>query len=256
MPAADAAPRRSIRRCRWRFDYVLPEGFAGQLRLTLADAQGRVVRTAETGPGRRGQGRGTIAADAPAAEPDMAPASGRGRGGAAPLTTRPGHNRYLWDYRWSDDGPLAAPGKYLATLTPAGGAGAGVQPVTAGFDVQVDPDVLRDGITVADLVEQQNFLLRVRDATADANRLRAQTLQAMEKADVQPARSPGPGQSINDVAYTHPLQRLWARLVTAPGTYEQGMLLDQLGNITRAEGGADRRSGPSRGAGWMTCWPR
>jgi photosystem II stability/assembly factor-like uncharacterized protein len=224
-------------------DYVLPEGFAGQLRLTVADAQGRVVRTVETGAGRRGQGRGAMAAAAPPADPDMAPASGRGRGGTAPLTTRPGHNRYLWDYRWSDNGPLAAPGKYLATLTPAGGAGAGAQPVTAGFEVQVDPAVLRDGITAADLVEQQNFLLRVRDAIAEANRLRAQTLQAMEKADVQPARSPGPGQSLNDVAYTHPLQRLWARLVTAPGTYEQGMLIDQLGNITRAEGGADQKIG-------------
>ena len=34
-----------------------------------------------------------------------------------------------------------------------------------------------------------------------------------------------------------------ARLVTAPGTYEQGMLIDQLGNIMRAEGGADQKIG-------------
>ena len=100
----------------------------------------------------------------------------------------------------------------------------------------------RDGITVADLVEQQNFLLRVRDAIADANRLRAQTLQAMEKADVQPARSPG-RDSRSTTSSQHPLQRLWARLVTAPGTYEQGMLIDQLGNIARAESGADQKIG-------------
>jgi hypothetical protein len=31
--------------------------------------------------------------------------------------------------------------------------------------------------------------------------------------------------------------------VTAPGTYEQGMLIDQLGNIARAEGGADQKVG-------------
>jgi hypothetical protein len=31
--------------------------------------------------------------------------------------------------------------------------------------------------------------------------------------------------------------------VTAPGTYEQGMLIDQLGNIVRAEGGADQKIG-------------
>jgi hypothetical protein len=31
--------------------------------------------------------------------------------------------------------------------------------------------------------------------------------------------------------------------VTAPGTYQQGMLIDQLANIVRAEGGADQRVG-------------
>jgi hypothetical protein len=65
----------------------------------------------------------------------------------------------------------------------------------------------------------------------------------MQKADIQPARSPGPGQSIDSIEYSHPLQRIWARLVTAPGTYEQGMLIDQLGNIARAEGGADQKIG-------------
>ena len=43
--------------------------------------------------------------------------------------------------------------------------------------------------------------------------------------------------------YAHPLQKIWARLVTAPGIYQQGMLIDQLGNITRAEGGADQKVG-------------
>ena len=43
--------------------------------------------------------------------------------------------------------------------------------------------------------------------------------------------------------YQHPLQGIWARLVTAPGTYEQGMLIDQLSNVSRAEGGADQKIG-------------
>ena len=225
-------------------DYVLPDGFSGPLTLSLSDAQGRVVRTVNSTAAGRGQGRGTAVPDAPPADPDMAPAAaGRGRGGTAPLTARPGHNRYLWDYRWSNNGPLVAPGKYVATLAPSAGGGSGDPGLKVEFDVQVDPGVLRDGVTVADLVDQQNFLLRVRDAIAEANRLRAQVLQAMERADVQPARSPGPGQSINDIQYSHPLQRVWARLVTAPGIYEQGMLIDQLGNIARAEGGADQKIG-------------
>ena len=40
----------------------------------------------------------------------------------------------------------------------------------------MDPGVLKDGITVADLVEQQNFLLRVRDTIAEAShQLRTRT---------------------------------------------------------------------------------
>ena len=223
-------------------DYVLPDGFSGPLTLSISDAQGRVVRTVDnSAPGRRGQGRGAAAADAAPIDPDMAQAAGRGRGSTVPLTTRAGHNRYMWDYRWSNNGPLVAPGKYTATLTASPGAlGTGT---TAEFEVQVDPGVLRDGVTTADLVEQQAFLLRVRDGIAEATRLRTQTQQAMEKADIQPARFPGPGQSINSTEYTHPLQRIWSRLVTAPGTYEQGMLIDQLGNIARAEGGADQKVG-------------
>ena len=31
--------------------------------------------------------------------------------------------------------------------------------------------------------------------------------------------------------------------MTAPGTYQQGMLIDQLSNIMRAEGGADQKVG-------------
>jgi hypothetical protein len=168
---------------------------------------------------------------------------GRGRGGAAAAPVRVGHNRYLWDYRWSDNGPFAAPGTYTVRLT-AGARGADAGPAPARtFEVQVDPAVLRDGITVADLVEQQNFLLRVRDASTQATQLRGRIQQAMQQAGVQPAPSPGPGERASGTTYTHPLQGLWARVVTAPGTYEQGMLIDQLSNIVRAEGGADQKIG-------------
>ena len=222
-------------------DYLLPASSTSGLRLEIVDAQGRVVRTVTPAAGgRRGAGRGSAAGDEPV-DPDVAPATGRGRGGSLPMTARAGHNRYLWDYRWSNNGPLAAPGNYTAKLFT--GDAASTPASTVNFEVVVDPGVLKDGITVADLVEQQNFLLKVRDAIADANQLRTRVQDAMRKANVQPAPSPGPGQSIAAIQYAHPLQRIWARLVTAPGTYEQGMLIDQLGNIVRAESGADQKVG-------------
>jgi hypothetical protein len=215
-------------------DYILPAGFSGPLSLEITDAAGKVVRTV------KGAGGGTAAES-----PDMRVGGGgrgRGRGAAAPMSVRAGHNRFMWDYRWADGGPLAAPGKYTVSLKP-GDAPA----ISRTFEVLIDPGVAKDGITQADLVEQQNFLLKLRDAQAEAARLRTRVQQAMQKAGVQPPPSPGPGESPFRRApgspSLHPLQTLWARLVSPTGTYEQGMLIDQLGNIGRAENGADQKVG-------------
>ena len=223
-------------------DYILPTGFKGDLALEISDAQGRVVRTVNAAspraeqPGRPG-------------EPDMrigGGGRGRGRGGApSGLTVKPGHNRFMWDYRWMNGGPLAAPATYTVKLTAAGGT------QSHPFEVKVDPGVLADGTTVADLVEQQEFLLQLRQTIAQAGALRMKVQQAMQKAGVQPAPSPGPGESTTELVAklrrsgqpNAELQILWARLVTAPGTYEQPMLLDQLNSINRVEAGADQKIG-------------
>jgi hypothetical protein len=236
-------------------DYILPAGFTGPLSLQIVDATGKIVRIVQASPGRgagAGRGRGAGAAATASGDPDDPDMRiGRGRGGAAPMTMRAGHNRYMWDYRWANGGPLAAPGKYSVSLlagTPASsGAPAASPEATRTFEVQIDPGVLKDGVTAADLAEQQNFLLKLRDVQAEATQLRDRVQAAMQKAGVQPPSSPGAGESpfrrTTGAAPLLPLQALWARLVTAPGTYEQGMLIDQLGNIARAEGGADQKVG-------------
>jgi hypothetical protein len=190
-------------------DYLVPPGFEGALTLEILDAQGRVVRAISSGSGGGGRGPGTA------------------------VSTTPGHHRLLWDYRWSDDGPLGAPGKYTARLGSS----------SRTFEVLPDPAVIADGITVADLVDQQEFLLRVRDAQRGAQRLRDRIRDAMAKASVPLPPAPGPGERIAGMTYAHPLQELWSRVARAPGIYQQGMLIEQLGNILRAEGGADQNVG-------------
>jgi photosystem II stability/assembly factor-like uncharacterized protein len=218
-------------------DYVLPAGFQGPLTLEVSDASGKLVRTIQASGGRgSGRGQGTGRGNpGEAADPDMRFIGGRGRGGAAP-TMRPGHNRYIWNFQW-DGGVWAAPGKFTVKMS----AGEVVESRT--FEVRIDPGVLQDGITAADLVEQQNFLIKVRDAIAEARRFQSQVQEAMQKGSVPVPPSPGPGEWVDNMKYQHPLQGIWARLVTAPGTYEQGMLIDQLSNISRAEGGADQKIG-------------
>ena len=247
-------------------DYLLPDGFSGDVTLEIATAAGKVVRTihsgaAGQGAGRGGRGRGgrggaaatepgagrgAAVAGEPGAAGEAAGAEanaeapvggGRGRGAAAPATTRAGLNRYQWDYRWDNGGPLVAPGLYTVKFT------AAATTVSRTFKVLADPRLAKDGITTADLVAQEAFLLKVRDAMAEAAQLRATLQTAMQQKGVSPAASPGVGESPESVNYSDPLQRLWARVVSAPGTYEEPMLIEQLQNVQRDMSVGDQKVG-------------
>ncbi|MGH9346196.1 MAG: hypothetical protein ACRD26_02910, partial [Vicinamibacterales bacterium] len=156
------------------------------------------------------------------------------------LTTKAGHNRFLWDYRWATEGgmaPMVAPGQYTAKLT----AGGAEKVVT--FSVEVDPRVMKDNVTVADLVEQQNFLLKVNAAIADARRLSTRMEQTLTKAGLKTPPPPGPGEDVNLVTYQHPAQRIWARIVDAAAPYPKPVLINQFQNIVRMLNQADQKVG-------------
>jgi hypothetical protein len=209
-------------------DYFLPPSVPADLKLEIVDAGKRLVRTV-----------------APSSKPEAASRPGmRGprRGSASPavLSTRPGHNRFLWDYRWDAEGgmpPMVAPGRYTAKLTAAGAE------KVVSFDVEVDPRVLKDNVMVEDLIEQQNFLLKVNDRLAEARRLAARLEQVLTKAGLKPPPSPGPGEDVAAVRYEHPAQALWARIVDASGPYPKPVLISQLQNIVRMLNQADQRVG-------------
>jgi hypothetical protein len=209
-------------------DYFLPPSVPADLNLEIVDAGKRLVRTV-----------------APLSKPEAASRPGmRGprRGSATPavLSTRPGHNRFLWDYRWDAEGgmpPMVAPGRYTAKLTAAGAE------KVVSFDVEVDPRVLKDNVMVEDLIEQQNFLLKVNDRLAEARRLAARLEQVLTKAGLKPPPSPGPGEDVAAVRYEHPAQALWARIVDASGPYPKPVLINQLQNIVRMLNQADQRVG-------------
>jgi hypothetical protein len=120
--------------------------------------------------------------------------------------------------------------------------GGGAEKVVT-FDVEVDPRVLKDNVTVADLVEQQNFLLKVNAAIADARRLSARMEQTLSKAGLKPPPAPAPGEDVGTVKYQHPAQSLWARLVDAAPPYPKPVLINQLQNIVRMLNQADQKVG-------------
>jgi photosystem II stability/assembly factor-like uncharacterized protein len=186
-----------------RIDYHLASA-PGDLTLDILDATGKVVRSYTS----------TVRATA---------AGGR-RGGGLPsaLPTKVGMNRFVWDLRYPD-GPLVAPGSYKARLT-AGGATK-----TESFAVRIDPRIAKDGVTVADLVEQTTLALKVRDELAEARQLATRVRQAIDAGRGDLAK----------------LQSLWDRLTTKSGPYEDQMFIDQLSNVGREIGQADQKVGAS-----------
>jgi hypothetical protein len=76
------------------------------------------------------------------------------------VTTTVGLNRVLWDMRDKVSGLTLPPGSYTARLTVNGAAEA--QP----FIVRIDPIEAEDGLTVADLVEQFDHNLQMRELVA------------------------------------------------------------------------------------------
>jgi photosystem II stability/assembly factor-like uncharacterized protein len=194
------------------FDYYLPSVPTGPVLIEVLDAKGTVLNsynsdTAAAAGGRGGRGgRGgppsPSAGQAPAgqasagqaggatgraggadqaqADPDAAPASGRGGGGVQTRVTKDaGFNRVAWNVQ-SKDGVTLPPGAYQVKLS-VGGVSQ-----TQPFKVLIDPNVAASGVTVADLVEQYQHVLKVRAFTQKVTELVTRVREARTAAQKAP----------------------------------------------------------------------
>lgn len=217
-----------------QFDLYFANAPGADTKLEVLDAKGGALRTwtvgAPAAAGGRGFGR-------------------RGGAGSTSIRAEAGMQRITWDLRypgpWSPEspeggfgGPVVPPGKYSVRLTANG------QTITRTFDVKSDPRVAADGVTDGDLAEQVKFQLQVRDAISDARKLQQSIEQAMQKAGIKPGlETAGVGATVALTKYDSPLRALYARVVTTPGIYTQGMLIDQLQNVQRMITQADQKVG-------------
>jgi hypothetical protein len=151
------------------------------------------------------------------------------------LPSKPGMNRFFWDMRhagpWSQresgrgrGGPVVAPGIYRAKLI------IGDWSHVESFRVLVDPRVVEDGITQADLVAQESLSLKVQDMMSMTNRLVERIRKARE--------SEGGNRQTRQK-----LSALYAKLVTASGPYPQPMLVDQISYLFSMLNRADQKPG-------------
>jgi hypothetical protein len=141
--------------------------------VAILDAQGREVNTYSSDAPQRGGGGfrrgGGGGGDNP--DPDEVMMEGRRRwlGDANQATMNRvskdvGTNRFVWDVRHSN-GVAVPPGQYQVRLAVGG------RTLTQPFNVLIDPNLAKDGLTVADLRQQYEHNVTMRAMVAEVGRL-------------------------------------------------------------------------------------
>ncbi|HYV24437.1 MAG TPA: hypothetical protein VE969_04305, partial [Pyrinomonadaceae bacterium] len=155
-------------------EYYIPAGTTGPLTIDILDAKGAVLNSygTEVPPMVNRAGRG--AGEAAASDDPDAPAFRRQGPPPPRVTKNAGLNRVVWDVR-NKEGVTVPPGRYQARIKVGGTT------LTESFNVLIDPRVAEDGVTVADLVEQYEYNMRMRELVTGVNQLVARVRDAQTK---------------------------------------------------------------------------
>lgn len=164
------------------FEYYLPSAPAGTVALEILDAKGTVINSYNSDappPGRGGRGGGGmpgVGGAGPESQPEDpdAPAARRAGPPAPRVTKTAGLNRVVWDVK-NKEGVTVPPGRYEARLK------IGSSTLTESFNLLIDPRVAEEGITVADLQEQFEHNMRMREMVTGVNQLVARVREAQTK---------------------------------------------------------------------------
>ena len=168
-------------------EYYLPSAPTDAVVIEILDSKGAVLNSynSETAP-PRGGGRGAV--DTQPDDPDAAPAGGRRFSPPPRVTKAAGINRFAWDVR-HQAGATLPPGQYQARLK------TGTITLTQPFNVLIDPRVAEDGVTLADLQEQFEHNMRMRDLVTSVNQLVTRVREAQGKLK----NSPGDADKLKSV---------------------------------------------------------
>jgi hypothetical protein len=167
-------------------EYYLPQAPAGPVVIDVLDTKGAIVNSYNSDSPQPGGGRGarggTTGPEAQQEDPD-APAARRFGGPPPRPTKQAGINRFVWDVR-HQAGVIMPPGQYFARLK------VGDRVITEPFTVLIDPRVAEDGVTLADLQEQYEHNMRMREIVTTVNQLVTRVREAQNKpnASVDPNR--------------------------------------------------------------------
>jgi hypothetical protein len=223
-------------------DYYLSKAPEGEVQLEILDGAGKSIRkfsSTATTTGERGNR--AAAADAEAAPADDEEGGGfRLRGAPVRVEKSPGMHRFTWDLRYpgpwqsaerteGPNGPMAVPGKYAVKLT------VGTWTSTEPLLIVEDPRIVKSGVTTADLKEQFDHNMRVRELVSEVNKAVAHVRAAQAKVKSGSAKADDAKvANLNDVA---------AQLITPSIRYSQPELQTHIAYLYSMTNMADQKIG-------------
>ena len=204
-------------------EYYLPAETS--VRIDIVDGAGAAVNSYNSETPMAVAGRGGRGAGAAAAFEG----GGRGRGGAPPprVTKNVGHNRFVWDVRHSST-LGAPPGQYTARVTIGG------ETMTTPLTVLIDPRLAAEGITAADLREQFEHNLKMREMVAEVGRVRQRIQGGMSRL----ANATGAGADT-----LAKLRAVAAKVETEPVRYGRPGIQAHITYLAGMTTGADQKIG-------------
>jgi photosystem II stability/assembly factor-like uncharacterized protein len=216
-------------------DYYLPAAPQGPVIIEILDAKGALINTYNSdAPGGRGPrggggpgmpGVGGAGPESQPEDPDAAPAR---RFVPPPRPTKlAGMNRFVWDVRHQAN-VIVPPGSYQARLK------VGEVTVTESLTVLIDPRVAEDGVTQADLQEQYEHNLRMRELVNGVNQLVTRVREAQSKL-----RNTASGNGANSA----PIEAIAAKLLTEPVRYGKPGLQAQITYLAGMTANVDQKIG-------------
>ncbi len=187
-------------------EYYLPSAPADGVVIEVLDAKGKVINSynSETPATRGGRPGGPampgVGTAGPESQPDPDAAPTRRFTPPPRVTKVTGMNRFAWDVR-HQAGVTLPPGQYQVRLK------TGNVTLTQPLTVLIDPRVAADGVTLADLQEQFEHNMRMREMVTGVNQLVTRVREAQNKLRNAPGAE---ATRVNDLA---------SKLLTEPVRY-------------------------------------
>lgn len=195
-------------------DYYLPSDMKSGVKLDILDVQGQVVAS--------------IVADSTQLESTTEKVEDMALSATfvymdKKLETKKGINRFAWDLRqkgpWDKNksrryknGPMVPPGKYTARLT------VGETSIEHPFEVLIDPRLEQDGVSLEDILEQQDLQFKVIDLLSEARMFQDEVEQKIKELEKS---------KVGDAKLDH-FKEILKQLKNEEGAYPQQMMVPQI----------------------------